>query len=439
LFLNSVWSNICEEIAKKIQPQYFEPFIKPLVWERTASNVVYVKAPNSSVKSHVTTKYKSAIEEAILEVLGDYHKLEVSLPDEPSFTDTIKDSFQEENSLNSDYSFDNYIISQSNKVAYTAALDVISNPGSINPLYIYGGVGVGKTHLLHAIAKEIKNREPWKTVRYIDTTSFMNEFIFTVRQNNRISIESFKNKFQSYNVLIMDDIQFLNSGADKTQEEFFSLFNFLYDRKRQIIIASDRPSVELPIQERLKSRFVTGFQVDIKSPDLSLRKQILNTFCNRFEIQLHESQREMILSRITEDNRSLIGLVNDLYILKKSFGLLFFEDEQIQSAIQSRLPRKFHFGEKDIDSILDRICLDFKISRKDLLGKRRTTEFVFPRHLSMYVLSKKFNLGKSEIGRIFDSKHSSVIHAITKMENQLHSETKHRDYLEQLYSEFFLQ
>jgi chromosomal replication initiator protein len=437
--LNPTWSNICEEIAKKIQPQYFEPFIKPLVWEKTSSNVVYVKAPNSSVKSHVTTKYKTAIEEAILEVLGDYHKLEVSLHDETSFSDSIKESFQEENSLNSDYSFDNYILSQCNRVAYTAAMDVISNPGTINPLYIYGGVGVGKTHLLHAIAKEIKIREPWKTVRYIDTTSFMNEFIFTVRQNNRLSLETFKNKFQSYNVLIMDDIQFLNSGADKTQEEFFALFNFLYDRKRQIIIASDRPSIELPIQERLKSRFVTGFQVDIKSPDLNLRKQILESFCNRFEIQLHESQKELILSRITEDNRSLIGLVNDLYILKKSFGLLFFEEAHILNAIQTRLPRKFQFGERDIDAIIDRICLDFKVARKDLLGKRRTTEFVFPRHLTMYILSKKLNLSKSEIGRIFDSKHSSVIHAITKMENQLHTETKYREYLETISTEFFLQ
>lgn len=394
--------------------------------------MVHLTAPSTGIKRHVETKYVSFIEDAVYQVIGDRFRVSILAESEAStqiFKEVIQSKFDESDSdLNPEFIFSNYITSDSNRIAYTAAKSVAEQPGKYNPLYIFGPVGVGKTHLLHAIGNEIKKKDPWKTVRYVNSTSFLNEFIFTVRQNNRESLESFKIRYQSYNVLLFDDIQFLNGGAEKTQEEFFALFNFLYDRKRQIVIASDRPSYELPLHERLKSRFVHGLQADVKSHDLALRIELLRANFSEFNIPASDKLLLWLAERLEGDSRALIGIVNDLVLYKKAYEYFLLTEEKIQEIAEARfLTNKKRIGFSP-DMVIDLVCERTNVARKDLLGKSRKADFIPPRHLCMLLLHDVLHVPKAQIGRIFSTTHSTVIHGIDKFKERMKTDPQWEDF-----------
>ncbi|PJZ83541.1 chromosomal replication initiator protein DnaA [Leptospira harrisiae] len=425
------WEEILEEISKQIPPKYFSNFIAPLRFDKSENQVVHLTAPSTGIKRHVETKYTTFIEDAVYQVVGDRFRVSILAESETStqiFKDVIQSKFDESDSdLNPEFIFSNYITSDSNRIAYTAAKSVAEQPGKYNPLYIFGPVGVGKTHLLHAIGNEIKKKDPWKTIRYVNSTSFLNEFIFTVRQNNRESLESFKIRYQSYNVLLFDDIQFLNGGAEKTQEEFFALFNFLYDRKRQIVIASDRPSYELPLHERLKSRFVHGLQADVKSHDLALRIELLRANFSEFNIPASDKLLLWLAERLEGDSRALIGIVNDLVLYKKAYEYFLLTEEKIQEIAEARfLTNKKRIGFNP-DMVIDLVCERTNIARKDLIGKSRKADFIPPRHLCMLLLHDVLHVPKAQIGRIFSTTHSTVIHGIDKFKERMKTESQWED------------
>ena len=411
-----VWDQILEEVSRQIPPQYYDSFISPLTLLEISSEKVTLSAPSGTIKSHVEKKYLKYLEDAVYTIAGNRIFFEITLEsDKNSFKDIVSERYESQDSFefNPDYTFQKFITGDSNRTAFTAAKETALKSAEINPLYIFGKVGVGKTHLLHSIAWEIKNNSPWKSVKYIDILSFMNEFTFMV--SNRQNLESFKMKYQSYDVLLVDDIQYLNSSAEKTQEMFFYFFNYLYDRKRQIVIASDRPSFELPIQERLKSRFVTGFQVDIKPPDTEIRMKILKRYSESLNLNLSNEIISYIANSIQGDIRSLLGALNDLNIYKKSFGLLFFKIETVEEIISNRLVKSTS-SEFDYEFLIDTVCETFGQHRKDILGKSRKSEFIIPRHISIYLLNEIYNLNKTVTGRLFQIKHTAVIHAIRKVE-----------------------
>ncbi len=417
------WEQILEEVSKLVPPFYFKNFIMPLQFRKFEGQEIYLSAPSSAIKTHVEAKYASAIETATYQIKGESFKLILLLDKEESsfkMKDAIESRFDgSDTELNEEYTFDNYCTSDSNRLAYTAAKSISESPAKFNPLYLFGPVGVGKTHLLHAIGNEIKRRDPWKTIRYVSSISFLNEFIFTVRQNNRDSLESFKIRYQSYNVLLFDDIQFLNSSAEKTQEEFFALFNFLYERKRQIVIASDRPSYELPLHDRLKSRFVHGLQADIKEHDLQLRIGMFRQYSKLYDIPMSDEMLAWLGANSEGDSRALLGIMNDLILFKKAYDYFVLPEDKIKEIANARLQTNRKRIGYNPDQIIDLLCERMHIARKDLLGKSRKADFITPRHLCMFLLHEILSLPKAQIGRIFSAQHSTVIHGIDKIQEKM--------------------
>lgn len=428
------WNQILEEVSKQIPPQYYDNFILPLTLQEIDSEKMVISAPSATVKSHVETKYLRFIEEAVFAVKGNRLLLEITVCSGNNlFKDLVTEKLNDDGfNFNPDYTFDRFITGESNRFAYYAAKETAKKTGEINPLYIFGKVGVGKTHLLHSIGSSIKNETPWKAVKYIDILSFMNEFTYIV--SNRQGLESFKMKYQSYDVLLIDDIQYLNSGAEKTQEIFFYFFNFLYDRKRQIVIASDRPSYELPIHERLKSRFVTGVQVDIKPPDITTRTEILKTYSDTLNLNLSNEIIAYIAENLSGDTRALLGSLNDMNIYKKSSGLLFFSLDLVKEVTSNRLT-KSTTNEFDYENLIDNVCDKFGQHRKDILGKSRKAEFIIPRHTCIFLLNEIYGLNKSVVSRIFDIKHTAVIHAIRNIEGLLSKDLPLKKKINDLRSE----
>ncbi|MCB1160319.1 MAG: ATP-binding protein, partial [Leptospiraceae bacterium] len=242
------WNNILIEVSKKIPAVYYEPFITPLDLVHYDEKKIVLKAPSMAIKKHVEKRYQKYIEEAAFSLFGLKPDIEINTDIDRPVEEFSKQGFQDENfDFNPDYSFNNFVKGKANELAFTALLAALDKPGSINPIFIHGGVASGKTHLLHALGSAYKMKYPNLSVKYISISTFLQEFVSNVQ--NRNSIEAFRNKYKSYDLLLVDDMQYLNSGAEKTQEEFFNIFNYLYDRRKQIVIASDRYCSELPLND----------------------------------------------------------------------------------------------------------------------------------------------------------------------------------------------
>jgi len=431
-----VWKEILEEASKNIPAQYFLSFLKPIQFQKFEQGTFYISAPSVLVQSHIESRYLEILRTATLVVTGEPFTISFSA-DAPSasfaLNETLQSSFQSlESDLNPEFTFERFLISDSNRLAAAAAKSIVENEGKFNPLYVFGPVGVGKTHLLHAIGNKIKLQDPWKSIKYVDSLSFLNEFVFTVRQNNRTQLESFKMKYQSFNVLLFDDVQFLNGSAEKTQEEFFGIFNFLFERRRQIVLASDRPSSELPLHDRLKSRFVHGLQVDVKSHDYSLRKAILSYHASVYGIAIERSTLDWIAEQCTGDARTMIGIMNDIVLYKKAYDIFVLSDDKIRSIAETRIAQTKKKIGYTAEEILEFLSFEFQIPRKDLLGKNRKSDLVRVRHIGMLVLHQLLALPKTQIGRLFGVEHSTVIHAISKMENLMQKDPDFRNQIQKL-------
>ncbi|PJZ71075.1 chromosomal replication initiator protein DnaA [Leptospira perolatii] len=431
------WKRILEEVSNEIPPTYFDKFIHTLQLNSLTDKRCVLIAPSANIKTHVEKKYQTYIEEAIFKTMGNRIPVEIVLEGPSNLTQVLRETYKDKSySFNPDYNFETFIVGNSNRLAYSAARECIQNPADINPLYLFGKVGVGKTHLLHSIGNEIIKREPWKTVHYVDIKTFMSEFLFSLQ--SRDSVESFKIKYQSYDCLLIDDIQLLNTGAEKTQEEFFTIFNFLFERRRQIVIASDRPSSELPIQERLRSRFVTGVQADIQPPDKEVRIGILSYQNKILNLGLSPDLIELIADRIHDDTRTLLGSLNDLALHKRAYSYLFFTPEMIEEILKNRMFRKKNLLLSH-DKVIEHIASLYNLDAKEVMGKSRKQELIIPRHLCMYVLHKVFKVNKSQIGRIFGGEHTTAINGIRKIEAKMKEEKEFAAKVEDILSKFRFQ
>ena len=328
------WPDVLQEVSKQIPPMYYDPFILPLSMENFDRERLVLRAPSAMVKDHVIKKYQHFIEDAVERVLGNKVQIEILVDKESKkpLSGFVEDKFNEDlYHFNPEYTFQNFHTGESNLLAFSACKEVAQKPGSINPLYIFGKVGTGKTHLLQAIGAAIQ-KIPGQSVRYIPISSFLSEFVYNVQ--NKQNIEGFRSKYQSYTTLIIDDIHQLNSSAEKTQEEFFHLFNYLSERKRQIIIASDRPIHELPLQDKLRSRFATGYQVEIRSPDPKVRESIIETRSRELSLELTKDSISFIKENFRSDIRALIGCLNELTLYKKTYNVLILPEDKIKDILE---------------------------------------------------------------------------------------------------------
>ena len=434
--LDSIWPQILDEVSKQIPAMYFEPFISQLSFVEYKDDNLIIKAPSLVIKNHVEKKYHSVLTDAAEKIKGTKLKIQIFTDsNDIPFSNFIDTKFKEESyPFNPDYTLEKFVIGDCNRMAYVACKEAIESPGKLNPIYIFGKVSTGKTYLLHAVGNALA-QIPNKTVKYISISDFLSEFVFTVQNQNRQAMDSFKTKYQSYNTLIIDDIQNLNSSAEKTQEEFFSIFNYLFDRKRQIIIASDRPIAELPISQKLKSRFVTGFQAEIRSPDESVRIGILKQKSAENNLQLSESSIQFISDNFQTDTRALLGCLNDIQLYKKTFSLLFVSDEKVKEILESRL-HKIQDLDLNHEKIIDLVCERYTQSKKDLLSKSRKAEYIIPRHICMYLLFEVCNMNKTLIGRLFNTKHTTVISAINHIKQMMQEDAAFKRNIIALKSQF---
>ena len=390
-------------------------------------------------KKHLQDNYYDLISNKINEVVGDTYKLkfilkeEIEAEEKHNERNTIENIGNSEliveekfkNNLQTKYTFDTFIVGDSNKFAHAAALSVAENPGKMyNPLFIYGNSGLGKTHLMHAIGNYITQNSN-KKVLYVTSDDFMTDFTGLSRKsqtdNNLSYIEFFKNKYRNIDVLMIDDIQFLGN-AEKTQQEFFHTFNNLYNDSKQIIITSDRSVDDLKLfEDRLKTRFCWGLTVNIFPPDFTLRKEILKKkiIAGNFEKDIPDDVIEYIASNIGTDVRQLEGSINRLIGYAVILGGAQITLDLAIDALKDFISKGM--GEKnDIHRIQKIVSEYFQISVEDIRSKKRSSNISFPRQIAMYLCRAMTTESFPKIGIEFGGKdHSTVMHSVEKIENEI--------------------
>ena len=437
---STIWSNILEKIKNEINSLSFQTWFEETKLYDLSNGVAKIIVPYALHKDHLANKYKKLITSCFIEETGEPVELEFLIqeeieeelepPEETKIDGEIK--FEEDNdnddyfesNLNKKYTFDNFVVGNSNKFAHAAALAVAEKPGSIyNPLFIYGNSGLGKTHLMHAIGNYIEKTTN-KRVLYITSETFVNEFIEITRKkenkNNFENIDFFKKKYRNIDVLIVDDIQFLATKTE-SQKEFFHTFNNLYGEDKQIIISSDRSPNDLKVfEDRLRTRFNWGLPVNIYPPDFDLKVAILKRRINAEAInkEVPDNVIEYMASNIGTDIRNLEGSLNRLFAYSTMMGSEITLDLAIE-ALKDYINAGIS-DNTDVGKIQKMVSDYFKISIEDLKSKKRNADIAFPRQIAMYLCRKHTDESFPKIGMEFGGKdHSTVMHSCEKIEQEI--------------------
>jgi chromosomal replication initiator protein len=430
------WLQILAALEKKVIRQSFETWLKPTRYSHAAGRTLYVRVPSPEFQ-HIGEKYGDLIQEAI-----DLQELEfddvsfVTAEEDPSIPPQRKDGGFGPLSahaptapppprppvqtsidwtmaqLNSRYTFDNFVIGNGNQFARAAALAVAERPSrAYNPLFLYGGVGMGKTHLMHAIGHEVKRRQPMSSICYVSAEKFTNEMITSLR-NDRMT--GFRDRFRTVDVLLIDDIQFI-AQKERTQEEFFHTFNALHESMKQIVIASDRPPKELAeIEDRLRSRFEWGLIADIQPPDLETKVAILQKKAESEQVTIPTDVALFIASNVRTNVRELEGAMTRLIAwcnLNKMEITLASTQQCLKQFIDMQV-RKI-----TIEAIQRAVAEQFGMRVSDLKQKNNARNVVVPRQIAMYLAKQMTEASLPEIGRQFGNKHhTTVMHSIGKID-----------------------
>ena len=426
--LESYWKEVLEELVGKISAISFDVWIKTLKPQYAKANTLVLSSPSVSSKNLVLKNYKDLICEALIKTNRGFTNIEILVEDQ--IDESVKNiAIQEkkaetiDNVFNKKYTFENFVVGSSNRFAYASALAVAEDPGKrYNPLFIYGGVGLGKTHLLHAIGNHIKEIHPNLNVVYTTTEKFTNELIESLQNSKRSSESNFRNRYRNADVLIVDDIQFIIAKTS-TQEEFFHTFNELIQNGKQIVISSDKPPKEInPLEERLRSRFEWGLLSDIGFPDLETRIAILNKKAQIERYNVKKEVIEFIAEKVKNNIREMEGFLARTVFYSSLLGKAQATLEDAQEALKNLTTADGDSADEDagMEQIIEAVTRYFSLSKKDLFSKKRHKEIVEARQICMYLAceySKKYPL--SYIGERFGRDHSTVIHAREKIKNDI--------------------
>ncbi len=432
-----LWNNFLDKIKERISPLSYDTWFKDTKLKKIDKNVAIIEVPMSLHKKHLEENYLDEIEEIFNSITGTnftfQFKLESELLEEKINDDIIQEvretpgvPYQSNISANlkSEYTFDNFIVGDSNRFAFTAARAVAEKPGkAYNPLFLYGKSGLGKTHLMHAIGNYILENSN-KRVLYVSSEQFVNDYIYAVRNNDKNNfdrIDSFKNKYRNIDVLIIDDIQFLGT-ATKGQEEFFHTFNQLHDSNKQIIIASDRSVDDLKmLEDRLITRFNWGLTANITPPDFNLRVDIIKKKISHQEAaeDIPIEVIEYIANINDSDVRQLEGAITRVFayalMMNKGIVTLDVAIDALKDKISDRSVYK-----NDVHRIQRIVCEYFKIDIEDLKGKKRSKDINYPRQIAIYLCRLMTNESFPKLGTYFGGRdHSTIISAYQKIEKDL--------------------
>lgn len=428
----ALWGAVLAEIEAGVSQANFGTWFKNTTIVKQESETVFLGVPNSFVKEWLNNKYHKLILRAVRNMIPEIRSLEylivkneeaekwkeaVETPIKTPFSHQL--GFEElyinkEDNLNPKYIFDSFVVGPFNELAHAAAQVVVKNAGvAYNPLFVYGGTGVGKTHLIQAIGNTLKKTNPLKKIYYATSEQFVFDYVSSV-QNNRVNL--FKEKYRKYNVIIMDDVQFF-SDKDKTQEELFHLFNNFYENNKQIVFSSDKSPKYIPnIEDRLRSRFEGGMIVDIAKPDLESRLAILKTKVKNSPFHPADEVLEYVALVIQDNIRELEGTFN-LVVCQSQLKNRDLTLAEVKTLIKNNIrPKKT----VSIKNIVSAIADFYHIEEKSLYEKTRKKEVVKPRQVAMYILREDFNTSYPYIGQKLGGRdHTTVIYAYEKIKNDL--------------------
>lgn len=424
-----LWENCLESIKKEIPSANFTTWFKQTAILKEEDGIVFIAVPNDFIKEWMITKYQKLILKSLVSfaehIRGvDFIISRINIEDTKQDIPTIEQRKTElplhdlyinrDDNLNPRYTFDRFIVGSFNELAHAAALSVVKRPQqAYNPLFIYGASGLGKTHLIQAIGNEIKKLFPEKKVLYITLERFFNEYVVSMQNSRSIG---FREKYRKFDVLIMDDIQFI-SGKDSTQNEVFHLFNTLYEQGKNIIFSSDKhPNHIIGLEERLKTRFNAGMTIDIQEPDLESRIAIIKEKLSEQQDLLEPDVLSFIASSVTGSIRELEGIINLITmhaeIKQKPISLT-----EVKQLVRNNIKPKKTIS---IDSVVKQISEYYNIDERLMYEKTRRKEVVRARQMIMFVLREDFNESYPSIGSKLGGKdHTTVIHSYEKVKNEL--------------------
>jgi len=423
------WATIQKDMKNKLGSDIYESWLRKIDFVEEMNNYILLSVSTRFLRDWITSRYLDQILQIVKLYKKDLTRIEFKIIEKNSENEDeknidkssnsenvsfIKDTYLQYNRIDQNKRFDNFITGTSNKLAYEASLKVSENISHYNPLYIYGGVGMGKTHLLNSIGLSLKEKHK---VMFISAERFMYQFVKSIKSNDMVK---FKEYFRNTDILLIDDIQFMN-GKEAMQEEFFHTFNALLDKGSQVIISADRAPNKLSrIQDRIKSRFAGGLVVDIQKPDYELRSKIvkqkteeLNVFYSN-QINISDEIQKFISTEITTSIRELVGAINRVV----SFSRIYNKVPNL-SEVKIVLKDLLNIGENKvtIDLIQSTVCKFFKISKNEMLSSRRSRYLVRPRQTAIYLTKILTSKSLPEIGREFSNRdHTTIIHSVKTIE-----------------------
>lgn len=415
----NLWEKVKENIQAKIPTQAFDTWFRPTQMISASDSGIQVEVPNVVYRDWLSVHYIDIIKDVIKEITSREQDIVFSFATPLLNQSETKPAIPKEespvfeNNLNTNYIFEDFVVGNGNRFAHAASIAVAESPTkTYNPFFIYGGVGLGKTHLLHAIGNSILKKYPHLKIMYFSTENFVNEFIDCVRNGNLIM---FRTKYRGSDVILIDDIQLL-VGKERTQEEFFHTFNTLYGAHKQIVISSDGPPKEIPtLEERLRSRFEWGLITDIQAPDLETRIAILKKKAEKENANVPDDVALFIANKVKSNIRELEGLL----IRTVAYAILTkrtIDIELTKEVLKDILPKDI--DNIDIDTIQKIVAEYFNIQVSDMRKKNRSKSIVFPRQIAMYLSRTLTNASLPEIGESFGGRdHTTVIHACSKIKD----------------------
>ncbi|HBI17377.1 MAG: Chromosomal replication initiator protein DnaA [Candidatus Moranbacteria bacterium GW2011_GWF2_34_56] len=439
-----LWKAVLGEIELSLSRPQFITWFKDTFILSNENGKVIIGVPNGFSKEWLENKFNTNIIKALKNLQENITEVSCAIyspQEKPSRnidgagknnqgdqTVNLKDTkvvtpqinFFQNTHLNSRYTFDSFVIGENNELARAACYAVSQNPGTqYNPLFIYGDVGLGKTHLLQSIGNEILKNDPNKNIIYISSEGFTTELVNSIKNQ---TIDKFKNKYQQADLLIIDDIQFI-SGKEKTQDIFFHIFNSLYQLNKQIVISSDRPPSNIQIlEDRLRSRFEGGMITDIGNPDLETRLAILQTKLNEKKFFLSDEILRFIAENIKNNIRELEGALNKLvatFELNKKNPTIEETKKILSSILISK--QEIAITKKDI---IESVLNFFEITKEDLMSKSRKKKVALPRQITMFLFKKELKMSYPEIGEYFQRDHTTALHAFNKISKDVSGNSK---------------
>ncbi|MBE7074180.1 MAG: chromosomal replication initiator protein DnaA [Clostridiales bacterium] len=442
--LSSLWKAVLDKLELTVSNISFIMWFKPLkLIDFVENKKLIISANTTSAKNQLTRNYFDKLSSATKDIFGNEAVIEILDPaEEIEYIKThgVKEADRgvelTKNPFNPKYTFNNFVVGKSNHFVYAAAHAVAEHPGEkFNPLFIYGGSGLGKTHILHAIGNYLREFNPNLNVMYITCENFVNDYIeslsFGNTEKNKAILE-FRKKYRNLDVLMVDDIQFI-SKKTSTQEEFFNTFNELYQSNKQIIITSDRPPKEIEtLTDRLCTRLTSGLIQDIQQPEFETRIAILRKKCQIEKYSIDEDVIEFIAEKVNSNIRELEGMLSKVHFLASIANKTTATMEEAIEAFDGQLEEDRNAG-ISADDIIATVCKYFDITKQDIIGKKKSKEVVEPRMIAIYLINEILEMPLVSIGKIFGGRdHTTIMHSRDKITDGLKTSQKIKNFVSEI-------